>query len=581
MTAMRNENIYKDLFLEWCEGLYENMIVVKGTIEEDCGFYCPSCRRVHGRDDNAIYPFMLAYEITGEDKYLAAAKLLFKAHKNNLCPNGSLINGGSSSWNGITVFSALLLLLTLDEFGHLLTEDEKKEWESRIRLMCDWLYDHMGTGYAANINYRAGNAACMIVAGQYFGEERYLGLADDLFENMMEHLTENGLVFGEGFPVDLTSPKGCRAVDIGYNWEETVPLLTLYAHRKGTPEAREKMLKVMKDHLWFVNPDGSIDNSFGSRSFKWSYWGSRTADGCSKAYAVFAKDADPVFAEASYRNTELMKRCTFAKLLAGGPQYEEYGEKPCIHHTFCHAAGLVQAVKKGIKAPMESTPLPIEELEGYKYFPELDTYRIHSNGYTATITGYDVDHQKGHATGGTLTYLYNEKDGVILLSSLVDYRPVEAGNMQLSLTHPTRGTSLTPRAEVILDESKPNLPKKTRYSPVHDPAATIEAREEDGKVIITAKAQFLSLTGVPMPEPLFATTVHTFAPEGYSCETTLSRPCEDARYALPVISDTATFGTDGEVTGCETVFNLTGGFGAKAHTIKFNPDGKVKVWINK
>jgi hypothetical protein len=164
---------------------------------------------------------------------------------------------------------------------------------------------------------------------------------------------------------------------------------------------------------------------------------------------------------------------------------------------------------------------------------------------------------------------------------LVDYRPVEAGNMQLSLTHPTRGSSLTPRAEVIVDESKPNLPKKTRYSPVHDPAATIEAREEDGKVMITAKAQFLSLTGVPMPEPLFATTVHTFSSEGYSCETTLSRPCEAARYVLPVISDTATFGTDGEVTGCETVFNLTGGFGAKAHSIKFNPDGKVKVWINK
>jgi len=575
----RNENIYKDLFLEWCEGLYANLIKVNGTIEEDGGFFCPSCRRVHGRDDNAIYAFMLASEITGEKKYLEAAKFLFDKHKNNCCPDGSLINGGSSVWNGITVFSALLLLLSIEDFGHLLTKEEKTAWEERARAMCEWLHGHIDTGYPANINYRAGNAACMIVAGQYFGEEKYLTLADALFENMMAHLTENGLIYGEGFPVDLTTPKGCRAVDIGYNWEETVPLLTVYAQRKGSPEAREKMLEVMRSHLWFINPDGSVENSFGSRSYKWSYWGSRTADGCSEAYAVFGKDSDPAFAEAAYRNTLLMKKCTFGKLLAGGMQYDKYGEKPCIHHTFCHATGLAQAVKHGVKAPAEKTLLPIEELEGYKYFPELDTYRIHSNGYTATVTGYDVDHQKGHATGGTLTYLYSEKDGVILLSSLVDYRAVEAGNMQISLTHPTRGTSLTPRAEVMVDESKPHNPKIVRYSPVHDPAAKLEAKEEDGKVIIKATAQFLSQTGAPLAEPLFATTVHTFGKEGYTCETTLSRPCKEARYVLPMISETATFETDSEVSEPETVFNLTAGFGAKAYKLTFKEDGTVKYVI--
>ena len=39
-----------------------------------------------------------------------------------------------------------------------------------------------------------------------------------------------------------------------------------------------------KSHLAFLLPDGGLDNSMGSRSCKWTYWGSRTSDGCLAAF---------------------------------------------------------------------------------------------------------------------------------------------------------------------------------------------------------------------------------------------------------------------------------------------------------
>jgi hypothetical protein len=83
----------------------------------------------------------------------------------------------------------------------------------------------------------------------------------------------------------------------------------------------------------FMLPDGAWDNSWGTRNFKWTWWGSRTSDGCHPAYRLLA-DRDPRFAEVSRRNLALMAACTHDGLLYGGPHYRAAGYAPCIHHTF-------------------------------------------------------------------------------------------------------------------------------------------------------------------------------------------------------------------------------------------------------
>ena len=90
-------------------------------------------------------------------------------------------------------------------------------------------------------------------------------------------------------------------------------------------------------------PDGGWDNSIGTRNFKWTYWGGRTSDGCQAALNHLGKD-DVAFAESALRNLELYKACTHQGLLMGGPHYARHGEEPCIHHTFCHAKVLAEAL---------------------------------------------------------------------------------------------------------------------------------------------------------------------------------------------------------------------------------------------
>lgn len=59
----------------------------------------------------------------------------------------------------------------------------------------------------------------------------------------LDCLTEDGLLIGEGKPVDGFSPKGCRPVDIGYNMEESLPSLVQYAYETDDEKLKETVKK--------------------------------------------------------------------------------------------------------------------------------------------------------------------------------------------------------------------------------------------------------------------------------------------------------------------------------------------------
>lgn len=119
---------------------------------------------------------------------------------------------------------------------------------------------------------------------------------------------------------------------MGYNVEETIPSLVGYALVTGDKEALDIMEKTMKVHIEFMLPDGAWDNSWGTRNFKWTYWGSRTSDGCQAGFAALA-DRDSRFYTAALKNLELLSACTHGGLLYGGPHFRSHGQPPCIHHT--------------------------------------------------------------------------------------------------------------------------------------------------------------------------------------------------------------------------------------------------------
>ena len=441
-------NTCRALLNQWCDTLLKLQVHNTENPFLDGGILCPACGRIHGRCFDAIYPLMYMADVTGNETYLKGAQSLFDwAEAAVSRGNGSYVNDPGSSWAGTTVFSVIQLAESLEYHGHLLDESTREKWKKRIAKAADYLKDYQEFE-VCNVNYRITNSLAMELCGKVLGEESYRKRGQELKEMAVACLTEQGLLVGEGRPVDGFSSKRCRPVDIGYNVEESLPSLVQYAYETDDEELEILVSKALKYHLRFMLGDGAIDNSFGTRNYKWTYWGSRTSDGCLLGY-LLAAEREPVFGVAAQKNLELLSSCTHGGILYAGPQMYQKGELPCIHHTFTHAKVLAAILDHGLESRLADGKLPREQMRGMEYLKEADTYLIYRDGWTATVTGYDWEYKQlpgGHASGGTMTLLWHETAGPLVAAGMCEYSLKEPGNMQLPRF--SHHESLVPRLEV-------------------------------------------------------------------------------------------------------------------------------------
>ena len=431
---------------DWCDALIDLQITENKRPELYGGILCPSCARVHGRCGDAIYPLVFLADATKDAKYLESAKRLFDWSENMARPDGEYINDTNSGWSGITVFAALQLAEALMHHGGILDSETTEKWKSPLRKNADFL---LNAELRANINYPITCAAALAAASRVLNDDRYSAKAKILAKEALSYFTPEGFIFGEGSPQNIITEKGCRAVDLGYNVEESLGALAVYGLLMNDEEILSIAEKSMLVHLHFMLPDGAWDNSWGSRSNKWTYWGSRTSDGCQIAYGLLA-DRNPLFAEAAYRNAQLYRHCTHDGLLHGGLMYISAGEPPCVHHTFCHAKALAVMLDRKVKIPRQSIALPREKAAGVSWYPSICTVLIAKSSWRATVTNYDYDYvNNGHASGGAITMLWHNDTGLLLAATMTEYSLVEPNNMQLPQYF--GNISLTPRIEKKAD----------------------------------------------------------------------------------------------------------------------------------
>ncbi|HSV16038.1 MAG TPA: hypothetical protein VLI90_17380, partial [Tepidisphaeraceae bacterium] len=339
----------------------------------------------------------------------------------------------------------------LHHHGELLDVPTRTRWRDRLASAVKFL-DGWMTMETGNINYPVTSSLAFTVAGEVLGDHHYLDRGREFAHHALDYFTANHLLFGENHPATFVTPKGCRPIDLGYNVEESLPSLALYAMRTKDQPVLDAVVASLAAHMEFMLPDGSWDNSWGSRMFKWTWWGSRTSDGCFPAYALLA-DREPRFAEVGRHNLALMQSCTHDGLLFGGPHLHLNGDPPCVHHTFTHAKALATVLDAGGPvAVADRAALPRDSASGVKTFDEIQTRLIAVGPWRATLTDYDLVYYKsptGHPTGGTMSLLYHTALGPICVASMIEYALVEANNMQKHGDYPTM--PLTPRVEVIID----------------------------------------------------------------------------------------------------------------------------------
>lgn len=520
---------------------------------------------------------------------------------------GCYVNDSGNGWTGITVFFNIQLGETLRAFSDLLTEQEAAVWRERYFLTAEYVREYIDK-IGATINYPIAGAYAMALAGRLAGpgeREKYLSKARKLAEFSCSHILESGLIFGEGHPCEAVTPKGARAIDIGYNLEESIPALLEYCHLVKDDRTKAVIMHVIETHGKFFLPDGGLDNSFGSRSYKWSYWGSRTSDGI-QAAAALADGECPEFRKAAYQNAMLLKRCTRRGLLAGGPMLEEAGGQPCIHHTFCHAKDLAKALMileekapgKGLfKEVTEERCLKknLWDMEGFgkafskkaEYFPDIRTYLVQDGNWRATLTDYDYFYcEAAHATGGAMTLLWHRSLGPVCAGTMNRYYIVEANNMQ----------AVNTQTEICLSPRLEYEEEGTLYRNIHDLTAEFNCRDNGQNPCFCAKGHLRDEQ--QRGEETFRMQ-YNISDKGIGFEMECSH---DAAFVLPLISgykDIVTFisghmallqkdcgrlriTTDGTIVNMDAghrIFNPVGGFLAFPLTIRLSAGQKCRVYM--
>ena len=477
---------YRDLVFsllkDWCDGMIKVQIINPSDPKVHGLLDCPACETIHGRVSDAVYPFFYMAEATGEKKYLDAGIAVYEWSQNVSQPDGSWTNDvDPNSWNGTTVFGAIALAETLKYHGDLLEADRRQNWTDRLGEAAEFIYRKFPTIDATNVNYGVTNSYAMNLIGNLLDEPKYIALSKKLAAEVKKYFTApNSLLYGEIKPsAHKLSEKGLPGVDLGYNIEESLNSLALYALHEKDEELLELVQKSLASHLEFMLPDGGFDNSWGTRMFKWTYWGSRTCDGCQPAFSLMA-GYNPAFGTAAFKNTELLKRCTADGLLHGGPHYLSHGIKPCVHHTFAHAKSLAVILDHWDQMPTldQSNLLPRAKADGLRYFDELDTVLFSREDWRGTVSAYDAEYYPKmdlrQATGNSLGMLYNNKVGLLCSASLAVYRLMEPLNQQDA---PGKDIALTPRLETFQEGEW--------FTNLYDLPASFSTEDQNGEIRIS------------------------------------------------------------------------------------------------
>lgn len=530
--------LYEDLLQKWCDGLVGLQITGVNAKELHGGIMCPACKLIHGRCGDAVYPLMYMADKTGRQRYLDAAIRVTAWMDNMSAPDGAWINDVDVPWKGITVFGIIALAEAVRWHGHILDGKLKQQWLDRLKRAADYLHRNFTIDFVANINYPVTASYAMVLVGSILDEPAYTAHGKKLAHDCLFYFTEqNKLLFGEGKPYDKRSSKGFLPVDLGYNVEESLPSLVLYALMANDEDALNVTTKSLESHLEFMLPDGAWDNSWGTRSFKWTYWGSRTSDGCQPAYLLLA-DRNGAFAEASYMNTKLLEACTHEGLLYGGPHYFKHELKPCVHHTFCHAKAMATVLDHPrAKANMTITGvLPRQVAQSVREFPEIQTLLVSYGPWRSTVTGYDWIYgydgiQNWHPTGGAISMLWHDKLGPILAGSLAEYVRQEPRNMQLHTDSFTM--ALTPRLEFKLNG--------TTFSNIYDLTAKVSWLQKQDEIVAAVDAKLVDKENrIPADGDLPCVIKYRFTNDFVEFFAQLKQKCSPAAtvsFVLPVISD--------------------------------------------
>jgi hypothetical protein len=452
------KDAYKTTLLTLCETLISTQINSPDDVNSGA-LICPSSNPddhpLHSRAAEAVYPFAVAWKLTGDIKYRdAAIKLgnwLIKLQETS----GEKTGGWSEAWPdpeqkgwyGTTTDQLISIAGAFPILKPYMSEAEIEKWNYSMKKAAEFIMINFPV--RSNINYNPTAAATLLMVYKVIKnpDDRWLIKADSLMNiYTLKSVTAQNFLSGEGF-----------GVDEGYNISQSIGYIALYAILKDDYRIKRIAADLLRTHMLFVYPNGSVDNSWGTRSFKWSYEsGTKTAPGIYFSFALLG-EMDPDFNSAGLKCLEyLNEKCIQNGWIGYGPHSENHksSSPPCNYSTFARAQSLALAIEYGTQTGISGS-FPADRKNWYRFFPDLKVAVVRTDKIMATVSAYGEISRYPRASvcrGGSISNLWYEgfgENGFMESSSTSSYKRIEPMHMPVE----KELLPLTSRIEYTVDST--------------------------------------------------------------------------------------------------------------------------------
>jgi hypothetical protein len=529
------EDPYKTTLLSLCDALLKTQLNIP-TDPNYGALVCPSINPeihpIHSRAAEAVYPLAIAWKLTGQAEYRDAAIKLGNWLITIQETSGKKAGGWSEAWPdpehkgwfGTTTDQLISMAGAYPILKPFLSPSEIENWNLSMERGAEFVMQNFPI--KSNINYNPTGATTLVLAYQNLENPKksWLIKADSLMNTYtLKSLTQQNFLVGEGM-----------GVDEGYNMAQSIGYIALYAILKNDLRIKQIAADMLKTHYLFVYPNGSVDNSWGTRSFKWSYEsGTKTAPGVYFSFALLA-DMDQKFNAAGLKCLEyLNNECMHDGMISYGPHAANHtsSSPPCNYSTFARAQSIALAIEYGVKPTAKAT-YPALETNWFRFFPDIKVAVVRTEKLMATVSAYGEIRRYPRASvcrGGSISNLWYEgfgKNGYMQSSSTASYQRIEALHMPIE----NDLLPLTPRIEFNIDSAY--------YTNIFEDAASMNASKETDNIKVSTSGEMKSINGTKSNVNYSLT--HRFYSDYLTKEITVSGKSQSFRIIEPIVDDPGT-----------------------------------------
>jgi len=535
LNLAAQENPYKSTLISLCNTLLSTQI--NASSDKNFGaLVCPSSNPdnhpLHSRAAESVYPFAVAWKLTGKVKYRDAAIILGNWLIEIQETSGKKAGGWSEEWPdpkqkfwfGTTSDQLISMAGAYSILKDYLTASELEKWNKSMFIAAEFIRINFPMG--SNINYNPTGAVALIFAYNNVKkpEEKWILKADSLMKiNTLKFIDSQNLLNGEG-----------NGVDEGYNIAQSIGYIALYGIMRNDLRIKQIAADLLRTHYLFVYPNGSVDNSWGTRSFKWIYEsGTKTAPGVYFSFALLA-DMDPKFNAAGLKCLEFLnQKCIRNGWIDYGPhsQNHETSSPPCNYSTFARAQSLALAIEYGAKTQLKE-PFPAQEHNWFKFFSDIKVAVIRTDKIMATVSAYGEIGKyprESVCRGGSISNLWFDgfgENGFMQTSSTASYKRIESMHMPIEKDM----LPLTARIEFNEDSSY--------YSNIFEADAKMVVKKKSDNVSVTSSGTMQTIKGLKSGTEYILT--NSFYDSYITKKITVKGNSQSFRVIEPIINDHGT-----------------------------------------